>query len=471
MRLRLRSLQLQLAIRLAVLYIAATAVAVGTLAFRAYETAGSLHERELSLRAEDLAASVVLDAGHPRVELPPSLARAYAAAETNIYAVRTAGGQVIAASPPSFAERVKAWPAPSDDPNYFRLSGSEGNTTSYYGLSVELDSPAGPLWISVAQAGEANTLVQSLLWEFGTDLAWIIPLLTVVTMGIGVLAIRRGLRPVREVSGLAASIGPHATSVRLPEDNVPSEIAPLVRAVNHALDRLEQGFAVQRQFTANAAHELRTPLAIVTGALDSIPDADELKNLKRDVARMNRLVEQLLRVARLDAVSLEMSETVDLEAVVAESVAAMAPWAIAQGRSVAFAGCGGLPVFVSGNAHAIGDAIRNVVENAVFYAPSGDEIEIRVNRNRTITVADHGPGIPANDREHVFERFWRGRSSGVEGAGLGLSIVRDIMLRHGGSTKVTDNPGGGTMVVLAFPPQGEQPETATEVAVFSHRQC
>src|SRR5215471_15369598 len=116
---RLRSLQVKLALRLAHLDSAETAVAIGTLAYRAYETAGSLHERELSLRAEDLAGSVVPDsAGKTRVELPPSLARAYATTETDIYAIRAAGGRVIAASPTAFAERVKGWPAPSDDPSY-----------------------------------------------------------------------------------------------------------------------------------------------------------------------------------------------------------------------------------------------------------------------------------------------------------------------------------------------------------------
>ena len=466
-----RSLQFRLALRLALLFIAATAAVFGALAYRAYETAGSLHDRELGLRAEDLAGSVTLDGtGNPRVELPPSLVKAYSAgAGSDLYAIRTHVGHVIAASSPSFADRVRAWPQPGDDPSYFRLTGSDG-LTQYYGLNIALDSAAGPLWVSVARAGEANALVESLLWEFGTDLTWMIPLFTVITLAIGIFAIRGGLKPLREVAAMAAAIGPQSTSVRLPESNLPSEIAPLVHAINHALDRLEQGFAVQRQFTANAAHELRTPLAIVTGALDSVDETGQLAAVRQDVARMNRLVEQLLRVARLDAVALEMSEAVDLESVAAETVAAMAPWAVAQGRAVAFAGCGGLPVFVTGNAYAIGDAIRNIVENAVLYAPAGDEIEIRVGRDRTVAVADHGPGIPANDREHVFERFWRGRGSGVEGAGLGLSIVRDIMVRHGGSAQVTDNLGGGTVIVLTFPSRGPAPETIAET-IASHRQC
>jgi signal transduction histidine kinase len=422
-----RSLQAQLAIRLAALYVAATAIAVGILIYQAYLAAGSLNDRELSLRAADLARYVAVDPnGTAHLDLPPALAASYkAAGDADVFAVRGVGDKMLAASPSRFGEIVVKWPAATDEPSYFHLQdfGSEGR--EYYGLTIEESSAAGPLSVSVARAASADVLVHSLLREFVFDVAWVVPLLVVVTLIVGVLAIQNALKPVAEISRMASAIGPGATSIRLPEKNLPSEITPLVAAVNHALDRLERGFDVQRQFTANAAHELRTPLAIVTAALDVIEDNNEITKIKFDVARMNRLVDQLLRVARLDAVALDVSDAVDLNEVAADTVATMAPWSLVRNRSIALQAAP-QPVVVKGNLYAIGDAIRNLVENAVAHAPPGSEVTVGVCTNGTVS---RGPGIPAPHRTHLFERFWRG-SGGESWGRPGTYIVMEIMRAH-----------------------------------------
>jgi two-component system, OmpR family, sensor histidine kinase TctE len=459
-----RSLQLRLAVRLAILYAAAGAIAAGILVYQAYETAGSLNERELDLRAEDLARAVIADStGQPRLDLPSKLAAAYAAApEDDLFAIRDANGRLIAASPAEFGERVAKWPPATDEPSYFRLSGvgsEEVGSENYYGLNIAVQTAGGPMWISVARTEGSDALIKSLLRQFVFNAIWVSPLLMLATLAIGIFAIRNGLKPVREISRMASSIGPHATSVRLPERNLPTEIMPLVASVNHALDRLEKGFAVQREFTANAAHELRTPLAVITSALETMDGNGELEKLRTDVARMNRLVEQLLRVARLDAIALEF-DTVDLNKAASSVVAMMAPWAIAQHRTIAFVGTE-KPIEVKANTHALEDALRNLVENAVVHAPAGTEVTVRVDRAGRIDVADRGRGVPPKDRENIFKRFWRGPGEAKEGAGLGLAIVSEIMRAHRGSVSVGENPGGGALFTASFPPlQGGDSKSA-----------
>jgi two-component system, OmpR family, sensor histidine kinase TctE len=459
---RLRSLQLRLVLPLAILFVVGAAVIVGFVAWRAYDTADSLADRELSLRAADLASYLVRQSdGTVQLDLPESLREAYGAAPAaDIFAIRGADGRLITASPESFGSLTERWPPASEHAGYFHLTELPGRSHDYYGLGLRLDSVAGPVSVWVARANGTTALVHSMLEEFVFDIAWVIPLFMLLALGIAILTTRNALRPVRALSEVAASIGPSATAVRLPQASLPSEVEPLVAAVNRALDRLEQGFAVQRQFTANAAHELRTPLAIITGALEGMEPSTELDKLKLDVARMNRLVEQLLSVARLDAIALDVSDTVNLNDVAHQVVANMAPWALAQARTLAFAGAK-QPVVVRGNAYAIDDAIRNLVENAVAHAPPGTEVVVSARAAGRIEVSDCGPGVPPHDRERVFERFWRGKAAPAHGAGLGLAIVAEIMKAHGGRAEVSAGAEGGAVFTLAFPPAAALSPSAT----------
>jgi signal transduction histidine kinase len=139
----------------------------------------------------------------------------------------------------------------------------------------------------------------------------------------------------------------------------------------------------------------------------------------------------------------------------------MAPWSLARKRCIALH-ANAEPVLVMGNRYAIGDAIRNLVENAVAHAPPLTEVTVITSADGTVSVADRGPGIIAEHRKQIFERFWRGTGKGGSGAGLGLAIVMEIMRAHEGSVRVDDNSGGGATFTLCFghlaPPRTSAPQ-------------
>jgi signal transduction histidine kinase len=238
--------------------------------------------------------------------------------------------------------------------------------------------------------------------------------------------------------------------VRLPVNEIPKEILPLVQAVNQALDRLEHGFRVQREFTADAAHELRTPLTILRTRIDTLADQTAVEALRHDIAGMSRIVSQLLDIAELEAFVLDPSERADLRAVCAEVAEFIAPLALAQRKSIALSGADE-PVWIKGNPDTVSQAVRNLAENAISHTPEGTTVEIVVQEDGSVRVLDQGPGISEGERELVFRRFWRRDRSRAGGAGLGLSIVQRIVEAHAGTVTVANcAPGGGAQFSLSF---------------------
>jgi two-component system, OmpR family, sensor histidine kinase TctE len=448
---RIKSLQLRLTLELAALFFVASCLAVGGLIYSASLTAGSLADRELGLRADDLGRYVFLDENRkPRLELPPSLKQAYsAAAQQSVFAIRDKDGHLVEASTPEIGALTTRWPQADSKPSYFRLSKFGPLEQDYSGVSIRLDSAAGPLSVLVAEISGGSQLVHSILREFVFDIAWYVPLFVPLALLLAAFSVRRSLLPLRTASAQASVIGPGSIALRLPEADVPTEAVPLVIAVNRALDRLEQGFVIQRRFTANAAHELRTPLTIITARLDTLEGNGQLSALREEVARMNRLVEQLLCVARLDSVVLDCSSPVDLRQLAEEVVGSMAHLALAAGRTIALTGADHA-VVVIGNSTAITDALRNLIENTLAHTPPGTEVVVEIDPTGAISVQDSGPGIPVEDRQRIFERFWRGKGIRIDGAGLGLAIVMEIVRAHGASVTVSERIPRGARFDLRF---------------------
>jgi signal transduction histidine kinase len=269
---------------------------------------------------------------------------------------------------------------------------------------------------------------------------------------------RRAIEPIRQASCRAAEIGPASTGVRLPVEGMPKEIRPLILAINEALDRLDRALDVQRRFSADAAHELLTPLAILRAQVETLEDAAAAAPLRREIDAMTEMVQQLLYLADLESQSdgANPDGTEDLHAVTADIIAALAPLAIRQRKELALSGDPG-PIWVRGSQRMLASAVRNLVSNALAHTPEGTTVEACLSRDGTIRVTDAGPGVPADRREMVFERFWRGAKKSAPGAGLGLAIAKLAVETMGGRIWIEDAPGGGACFAIrmeaAAPPE------------------
>jgi len=254
------------------------------------------------------------------------------------------------------------------------------------------------------------------------------------------LVIRRMVRAITRVSERAGAIGTQALDQRLNEGGLPSEIAPLVHATNELLDRLEASFRLQSEFSANIAHELRTPLATLKAQLDALESEALRTQTGLQIDRIAHILSQLRDLAALEDLNARSLAEVDLPAIAIDVIARLAPRALASGHHLAFEGA--TDVFVQGNATLIELALANLVDNAIKHTPAGTHVVIASTGAGCIEVRDDGPGVSAAHSEQMIRRFWRADWSRTDGAGLGLSIVQRIMDVHGGGFRHVDTIKG-----------------------------
>lgn len=269
--------------------------------------------------------------------------------------------------------------------------------------------------------------------------------------------VRRSLAGVHRIAREAEAIDAHTRGRSLSEDDAPREVAPLVGAFNAALRRLDEDHERQRRFLGLAAHELRTPIAVLRSKVES-SDSVETRSLAGDIQRLATLAEQLLDLQRME--NDERRECFDLAALVRRTVAELAPLMIANGKTVAVEVAANEPVI--GDPAAIERVVMNLLQNAAQHG--GQHIIVRVTDLR-FEVEDDGPGIPPGERERIFEPFYRLRPS-TSGSGLGLSLVKEVIARHDGRVDILDTPGGGAIVrvgLRAGYPRQDSPEAKGRV--------
>jgi signal transduction histidine kinase len=320
------------------------------------------------------------------------------------------------------------------------------------GASIRRNVGGQTVWIQTGEdLANRDVLIDDIVADFYKNVGWITLPILLVLLITDIAIFRRALQPLRQASEIAAGIGPARPGVRLPTEELPREIRPLVSAVNQGLDRLEEGFRVQRDFTADAAHELRTPLSILRTRIDMLEDQEIRRALRRNVEGMAHIVGQLLDIAELDAFVVNPEEKADLRSVAAEVAEFVAPLALSQGKDVALLGAGE-PVWVKGNTEMLGRAIRNLAENAINHTAVGSTVEFVVEEDGTVSVLDHGPGISDEERNLIFRRFWRRDRRKKGSTGLGLSIVQRIAELHSATVTVENRHPNGACFSLKFMP-------------------
>ena len=273
--------------------------------------------------------------------------------------------------------------------------------------------------------------------------------------------IARGLQPLDRV---AAAVARRSAVLLEPvsERGLPSEVQPLVHALNGLLDRLGIALAAQRSFIADAAHELRTPLTAVhlQAQLAERASTDDerrraLADLKAGLERATRLSEQLLTLAREEPGVIERAPVdVDLAELAREAIGELAP--LAETKSIDLGLSASAKAAVMGDPQALRALVSNLVDNALRYTPSGGRVDVAVGADpdgaAMLSVRDNGPGIAPAERDRVFDRFYRGPSSGVPGSGLGLAIVKSVADRHGVTIALGEGiEGKGLGVSVRFP--------------------
>lgn len=367
----------------------------------------------------------------------------------NVVQVIASSGQVLTSSVNLEGKgRLFTFPGGSSEPTLATVPGDGDNT--YRTAALVASTPSGRVTV---YAGSPTAEITQSVTELVRSLTVGLPIIVALLGLVGWLLLGRALRPVEALRRQAASISGTDLHSRLDPPAADDELRRLAITLNDLLARIENATDQQRQFVADAAHELRSPLAAMHAQLEvatrhpgQFPPDALASDLLDDTVRLTRLVSDLLQLARLDANPRLHRQPVDLDDLVLEEARrARTRTSLRIDTSGVCAGR------VSGDIHALGRVVQNLLDNATRHAVSTVSLSLLATRtSATLVVTDDGPGIPLAQRDRVFERFTRldeARDRDAGGSGLGLAIVADVVAVHGGHVEIADNNPGARFTV------------------------
>lgn len=319
----------------------------------------------------------------------------------------------------------------------------------------------------VVEVGSAMGSMDRVLRGYLQTLLIGLPVVGGVAIIGGFILMEGALLPVKKIILAARKITPKDLNIRLPVENSGDEIEALSKTLNQMIARLEDSFQSSNRFTSDASHELRTPLTIIQGELEALLLDNQLSDslraglgsLLEEAERLGKIVEGLLSLSRLDAGAGQMERTrFDLGELVGTTSEQMC--LLAEEKAITVAIYAKEPVVVDGDKGRLKQVVVNLLDNAIKYTPTGGKVDVYVTARQgraCLEVVDNGSGIRANSLPFVFDRFYRAvdrNGETVEGAGLGLSIVKSICTAHGGSVTASNAPGNGCRIAVEIPLAG-----------------
>ncbi len=430
---------------------------VGVTFYVARYFSSAAFDRSLLNTTRTLAEQMQIEKGRAVVELPTVAWNIlYYDEYDQVYSqVKWADGDVIAGNsdiPPPAGRHAVGKPI-------FHNGVFKGKPVRIASLYIPVDTGSGSreVLVQTAETLDKRDILGREITSGVMASQLVLILLAAISVWIGV---GRGLAPLQRIRHAIGSRS-HRDLSPVAEGNAPHEIQPLLHSINELLLRLNQTLEAQQRFVADAAHQLRTPLAgLITQseyalrAANAAEQQHALAQIRTSAERANRLVHQLLTLARSEASSARPAvfENIDLDRLLREQASEWAPVAMHKEIDIGYESQAP-GTAVAGNAVLLREMMSNLLDNAIRYTPRGGKVTVRLSDpvHPLIAVEDNGPGIPVEARERVFERFYRLPDSASDGSGLGLAIVREIARIHGARAWLTEGPGDrGTRVCVQF---------------------